>query len=159
MKVLMTDVVAVNVTSYETVFNFITGDKMQEEKRKPGRPRKYNSNAERQRAYRERVKSQGKRGMSRAAGNNRGRTSPEVAELRRELDAARNEILYLRLQLACFTEVNRDSGKTWSIQERKGNARWQTVEKGLSRRAAESRLDKLAASVSTSRYTYRMIEE
>ncbi|EKI6153653.1 hypothetical protein PF276_001209 [Salmonella enterica] len=66
----------------------------------------------------------------------------------------------LRSQLACFiTEINSNSGKNWSIQVRKGKARWQTVDKGLSRQAAEARLDKLAASVGTSRYSYRMIEE
>ncbi|HIC1413035.1 TPA: hypothetical protein ACWZ8K_004703 [Escherichia coli] len=166
---------------------------MSNEKRTRGRPRQYDSAAARQRAYRERLKSQGKRTISRVVRDTRDTTKPlvsdiidlspvadarrmektdrlcsytgtsqtnEVRELRKQLDAARNEILRLRAQLACFiTENDINSGKKWSIQERKGTARWQTVEKGLSRQAAEARLDKLAASVGTSRYSYRMTEE
>ncbi len=170
---------------------------MNKEKRTRGRPRQHDSAAARQRAYRERLKSQGKRIISRVVRDTSDATKPlisdiidlspvadarsvektdrlclytcsgtgtsqanEVRELRKQLDAARNEILRLRSQLACFiTEINSNSGKNWSIQERKGKARWQTVDKGLSRQAAEARLDKLAASVGTSRYSYRMIEE
>ncbi|MBP2845805.1 hypothetical protein J8655_09975 [Dickeya oryzae] len=119
-----------------------------------GRPRtgSAQSDAERARRYRARKKL--------AVAD----TKPEpkadaITELREQLAAAHDEIRSLREQLArMFVTKNDDSGK-WSIQERKGNARWHTVEKGLSRSTAESRLDKLAASVGTSRYSYRMIED
>ncbi|WP_124203589.1 hypothetical protein [Pseudomonas aeruginosa] len=49
--------------------------------------------------------------------------------------------------------------KTWAIQERKGKARWQTISKGLTRKAGERQFDKLLSGLTDPRYTYRMIEE
>lgn len=49
--------------------------------------------------------------------------------------------------------------KTWAIQERKGKARWQTISKGLTRKAGERQFDKLLAGLNDPRYSYRMVEE
>ncbi|EAQ4906504.1 hypothetical protein FCJ48_18750 [Salmonella enterica] len=120
-----------------------------------GRPRTGTalSDAERARRYRERKK------LTAGAEPSRKNEQTTVAELRQQLEAAQSEIRILRAQLALFVTKNTEPGKTWSIQERKGNARWITVEKGLSKVVAEEKLDKLAASVGTSRYSYRMIED
>ncbi|NUL39719.1 hypothetical protein [Kosakonia sacchari] len=127
---------------------------------KPDKPRRGRpqtgtalSDAERARRYRERKK------LAVGAEPSRKTEQATVTELRQQLEAAQSEIRKLRAELALFVTKNTESGKTWSVQERKGNARWMTVEKGLSRAAAEGKLDKLAASVGTSRYSYRMIED
>ncbi|WP_315708221.1 hypothetical protein [Brenneria uluponensis] len=119
-----------------------------------GRPRTgtAQSDAERARRYRERKKLAIKPSLK--------SETDTITELREQLATARDEIQALQEQLArMFVTKNDDSGKSWSIQERKANARWQTVEKGLSRSTAEARLDKLAESVGTSRYSYRMVED
>ncbi|WP_021014800.1 hypothetical protein [Prodigiosinella confusarubida] len=121
-----------------------------------GRPRTGTalSDAERARRYREKKK------LAVANTEPSLKSEPDtITELQEQLAAAQDEIYALRTQLASFVTKNDDSGKSWSIQERKGNASWRTVEKGLSRSAAEGKLDKLAASVGTSRYSYRMIED
>ena len=125
------------------------------DKPRRGRPRTGAalSDAERARRYRERKK------LAVGAEPSRKTEQVTVTELLQQLEAAQSEIRSLRAELALFVTKNMESLKTWSIQERKGNARWMTVEKGLSRAAAEGKLDKLAASVGTSRYSYRMIED
>ncbi|MFV9493310.1 hypothetical protein ACNUI5_15970 [Pseudomonas aeruginosa] len=56
-------------------------------------------------------------------------------------------------------EKRRGRGEDWAIQERKGKARWQTISKGLTRKAGERQFDKLLSGLTDPRYTYRMIEE
>jgi hypothetical protein len=119
-------------------------------KRQRGRPRTGNalSAAERARRYRENKKIR-----------EAEHPQPSRTELLAELEAAHNRIHQLEAQLSLFVTKNHDSTKTWSIQDRKGNARWLTVQKGLSRAEAEKILDKLIYSESSGNYTYRMIEE
>ncbi|HIE2325905.1 TPA: hypothetical protein ACXK44_006160 [Pseudomonas aeruginosa] len=57
------------------------------------------------------------------------------------------------------TKKEEAEAKTWAIQERKGKARWQTISKGLTRKAGERQFDKLLSGLTDPRYTYRMIEE
>ncbi len=133
----------------------MTNSPVTSDKPRRGRPRTGTalSDAERSRRYRERKK------LVVDAEPSRKSEQATLAELRQQLEYAQNEISALRAQLALFVTKNIESGEHWSIQERKGNARWLTVEKGLSRSKAEEKLDKLAASVGKSRYSYRMIEE
>ncbi|MFF6751922.1 hypothetical protein, partial [Pseudomonas aeruginosa] len=77
-----------------------------------------------------------------------------------ELDQALQRIAELEAQLASrITEKKEPEAKTWAIQERKGKARWQTISKGLTRKAGERQFDKLLSGLSDPRYTYRMVEE
>ncbi|MBW9429149.1 hypothetical protein FHC77_00010 [Atlantibacter hermannii] len=133
----------------------MTNSPVTSDKPRRGRPRtgKALSDAERARRYRERKK------LVIDAEPSRKSEQATLAELRQQLEYAQNEISALRAQLALFVTKHTESGERWTIQERKGNARWRTVEKGLPRSKAEEKLDKLAASVGTSRYSYRMIEE
>lgn len=133
----------------------MTNSPVASDKPRRGRPRTGTalSDAERARRYRERKK------LVVDAEPLRKSEQATLAELRQQLEYAQNEISALRAQLALFVTKYTESGERWSIQERKGNARWRTVEKGLPRSKAEEKLDKLAASVGTSRYSYRMIEE
>lgn len=119
-------------------------------RRQRGRPRTGNalSPAERARRYRENKKIR-----------EADHPQPSRAELLAQLEAAHNRIRQLESQLMSFVAPDNDSGKPWAIQDRKGNARWQTVQRGLTKADAEKMLDKLAASKGTGNYTYRMIEE
>lgn len=119
-------------------------------KRQRGRPRTGNalSPAERARRYRENKKIR-----------EAEYPQPSTAELLVQLEAAHNRIHQLESQLALLVTQYDDSGKTWAIQDRKGNARWLTIHKGLAKAEAEKILDKLVASEGTGNYTYRMIEE
>lgn len=125
--------------------------------RRRGRPRTGSalSDAERARRYRERKKL---RVVTEATSSQK--TEPDtVAQLQSQLAAAQDEIRELKKVLALYVTENDESGKTWALQDRKGNARWHTFKSGLSRSEANKQLDKLAASSSTGRYSYRMIEE
>ncbi|ENP0622223.1 hypothetical protein ACCP57_006801, partial [Pseudomonas aeruginosa] len=77
-----------------------------------------------------------------------------------ELDQALQRIAELEAELASrVTKKEEAEAKTWAIQERKGKARWQTISKGLTRKAGERQFDKLLSGLTDPRYTYRMIEE
>lgn len=71
------------------VQNMAPGSRPQQEKKKRGRPAKYSSNAERQKAYRERLKEQGRREIKRI-----------VLDVRAEVQTLRSDVIDL-------TEVRR----------------------------------------------------
>lgn len=126
------------------------------DKPRRGRPRTGNAmtDAERARRYRERKKTSAVSSVS-----SRKNAEITIESLRNQLDKAQKEIQFLKSQLALFVTKNQETGKTWALQERKGNTRWLTVEKGLTRLIAETKLDKLIGSIGSSRYSYRIIEE
>ncbi|WP_354619651.1 hypothetical protein [Pseudomonas aeruginosa] len=86
--------------------------------------------------------------------------TPENVDLLKQLAQAQARIAELEAELASrVTKKEEAEAKTWAIQERKGKARWQTISKGLTRKAGERQFDKLLSGLTDPRYTYRMIEE
>ncbi|EPJ9722356.1 hypothetical protein L4Q67_024070 [Pseudomonas aeruginosa] len=85
---------------------------------------------------------------------------PENVDLLKQLAQAQARIAELEAKLASrVTENDKAEAKTWAIQERKGKARWQTISKGLTRKAGERQFDKLLSGLNDPRYSYRMVEE
>ncbi|EQB8422196.1 hypothetical protein ACYUS5_006370 [Pseudomonas aeruginosa] len=86
--------------------------------------------------------------------------TPDNADLLKQLAQAQARIAELEAELTSrITKNGETEAKTWAIQERKGKARWQTISKGLTRKAGERQFDKLLSGLSDPRYSYRMVEE
>ncbi|MEX6732598.1 hypothetical protein AB2C47_33040 [Pseudomonas aeruginosa] len=76
-----------------------------------------------------------------------------------ELDKALQRIAELEAELALRITKNEEAeAKTWAIQERKGKARWQTISKGLTRKAGERQFDKLLSGLNDPRYSYAWLK-
>ncbi|HHW2989222.1 TPA: hypothetical protein ACUT5Q_003043 [Pseudomonas aeruginosa] len=126
---------------------------LEQPKRGRGRPAtgKALSDAERARRYRANKKKRDAQPSQK---------TPDNVDLLKQLAQAHKRIAELEAELASLvTENDEAEAKTWAIQERKGKARWQTISKGLTRKAGERQFDKLLSGLTDPRYTYRMIEE
>ncbi|MFO1749275.1 hypothetical protein QOT40_28855 [Pseudomonas aeruginosa] len=126
---------------------------LEQPKRGRGRPAtgKALSDAERARRYRANKKKRDDQASQK---------TPDNVDLLKQLAQAHKRIAELEAELASLvTENDEAEAKTWAIQERKGKARWQTISKGLTRKAGERQFDKLLSGLTDPRYTYRMIEE
>ncbi|EMJ4121531.1 hypothetical protein NPI31_003284 [Pseudomonas aeruginosa] len=126
---------------------------LEQPKRGRGRPAtgKALSDAERARRYRANKKNRDAQPSQK---------TPENVDLLKQLAQAQARIAELEAELALRITKNEETeAKTWAIQERKGKARWQTISKGLTRKAGERQFDKLLSGLSDPRYTYRMVEE
>ncbi|EJH4830883.1 hypothetical protein L4Z61_002933 [Pseudomonas aeruginosa] len=126
---------------------------LEQPKRGRGRPAtgKALSDAERARRYRANKKNRDAQPSQK---------TPENVDLLKQLAQAQARIAELEAELASrVTKKEEAEAKTWAIQERKGKARWQTISKGLTRKAGERQFDKLLSGLTDPRYTYRMIEE
>ncbi|EOZ3002763.1 TPA: hypothetical protein ACGJTL_006416 [Pseudomonas aeruginosa] len=126
---------------------------LEQPKRGRGRPAtgKALSDAERARRYRANKKNRDAHPSQK---------TPENVDLLKQLAQAQARIAELEAELASrVTKKEEAEAKTWTIQERKGKARWQTISKGLTRKAGERQFDKLLSGLTDPRYTYRMIEE
>ncbi|ENZ1727059.1 hypothetical protein [Pseudomonas aeruginosa] len=126
---------------------------LEQPKRGRGRPAtgKALSDAERARRYRANKKNRDAQPSQK---------KPENVDLLKQLAQAQARIAELEAELASrVTKKEEAEAKTWAIQERKGKARWQTISKGLTRKAGERQFDKLLSGLTDPRYTYRMIEE
>lgn len=126
---------------------------LEQPKRGRGRPAtgKALSDAERARRYRANKKKRDAQPSQK---------TPDNVDLLKQLAQAHKRIAELEAELASLvTENDEAEAKTWAIQERKGKARWQTISKGLTRKAGERQFDKLLSGLSDPRYTYRMVEE
>ncbi|HBO1167732.1 TPA: hypothetical protein ACGJ44_005095 [Pseudomonas aeruginosa] len=124
-----------------------------EPKRGRGRPAtgKALSDAERARRYRANKKNRDAQPSQK---------TPNNVDLLKQLTQAHKRIAELEAELASLvTENDETEAKTWAIQERKGKARWQTISKGLTRKAGERQFDKLLSGLNDPRYSYRMVEE
>ncbi|HBO1819037.1 TPA: hypothetical protein NID86_006787 [Pseudomonas aeruginosa] len=129
---------------------------LEQPKRGRGRPAtgKALSDAERARRYRANKKKRD------AQPSQKKPSSSDIERLQEQLTQARARIAELEAELASrVTEKEEPEAKKWAIQERKGKSRWQTISKGLTRKAGERQFDKLLAGLSDPRYTYRMVEE
>ncbi|MBX6589585.1 hypothetical protein ISF05_30935 [Pseudomonas aeruginosa] len=126
---------------------------LEQPKRGRGRPAtgKALSDAERARRYRANKKKRDEQPSQK---------KPDNADLLKQLAQAQARIAELETELASrITEKEEPEAKTWAIQERKGKARWQTISKGLTRKAGERQFDKLLSGLNDPRYSYRMVEE
>ncbi|HEJ4956242.1 hypothetical protein GHV81_20730 [Pseudomonas aeruginosa] len=126
---------------------------LEQPKRGRGRPAtgKALSDAERARRYRANKKKRDAQPSQK---------TPDNVDLLKQLTQAHKRIAELEAELASLvTENDEAEAKTWAIQERKGKARWQTISKGLTRKAGERQFDKLLSGLNDPRYSYRMVEE
>ncbi|HCL3745997.1 TPA: hypothetical protein N2B07_005871 [Pseudomonas aeruginosa] len=139
---------------------------LEQPKRGRGRPAtgKALSDAERARRYRANKKNRDAQPSRKETPSTPADGVKEILDgwqrTQEELDQALQRIAELEAELASrVTKKEEAEAKTWAIQERKGKARWQTISKGLTRKAGERQFDKLLSGLTDPRYTYRMIEE
>ncbi|HFX2389669.1 TPA: hypothetical protein ACRNQA_006642 [Pseudomonas aeruginosa] len=122
-------------------------------KRGRGRPATGNALSDAERARRYRANKKNRDGQP-------SQKTPENVDLLKQLAQAQARIAELEAELASrVTKKEEAEAKTWAIQERKGKARWQTISKGLTRKAGERQFDKLLSGLNDPRYSYRMVEE
>lgn len=136
-------------------------DDLLAEPKKRGRPAtgKALSNADRQRAYRERQKAQ--RNENRKGGiawEDAKALMAKIDELTTELEKALERAKIAEAKLA---QRNGKSEKTWTLQGRTGTGKWQNLAAGLDEKEASRQLDRVIdAKISgESKRQYRLVQD
>ncbi|WP_156060096.1 hypothetical protein [Pseudomonas sp. AAC] len=138
-----------------------------EARRRRGRPStgKAMTNAERQRAYRERAKAQRNEKDDAALISALNRCDELASKLGRANDRIKHlegEVKRLKSEMTSRNEKSEKPGKAWTLQGRSGSGKWSNLACGMDREEASRQLDRVIDNKilgATKGRQYRIVEE